>query len=370
MNIIILTEFFPKNIGQMFTGGVETRVFHLQQHLAKRHHVEIWSRTSVYSQNSLETLCRRVVYFLNQLVRIFLCSEKADVVEGTNVTTHVLAFLLAKRLNARAVAWFPDVLGTSAMRHVGLASGIVIAIGEWISTKLPWDGVIALSEETKKKLIRAGVKEKKIKVIYGGAHFPRFPHFQKIPNSILCISRLVGYKRVGDLILAVYLLKDRIPDIKLNIVGDGPKKEEYDSRLTIYGLRDTVELLGQVSEKEKWKFLAMSQIHVLPSVVEGFGLTTVEALGAGLPVVNADIPINREILHQRINVSTHQQLIFGGLLYKAGDYVDLAEKIYELLTDHKLYNQKTQEGKELVHQYDWEKVNKETEKFYEHLLSY
>ncbi|KKU06086.1 MAG: Glycosyl transferase group 1 [Candidatus Magasanikbacteria bacterium GW2011_GWA2_45_39] len=102
---------------------------------------------------------------------------------------------------------------------------------------------------------------------------------------------------------------------------------------------------------------------------------TIEALASGTPVVNADIPINREILQKeegkrkREEGNTKDSLVQGGLLFKAGDAADLAEKIELLLTDRKLYNQKVGEGRELAKRYEWERVNNQTEEFYQRLLS-
>jgi len=168
----------------------------------------------------------------------------------------------------------------------------------------------------------------------------------------LAINALVSFVL---LILAIYLLKESFPDIRLIIVGEGPERKNFKFQILNLILLNNIEMIGKVPEEDKINLLAKSHIHVLPSVVEGFGLVTMEALSAGTPVVNADIPINKEIL----NGSQ------GGLLYKLGDYVDLSEKLEELLTNQKLYNRKVKEGFELVKKYDWDKVNKE----YEHLLS-
>ena len=67
--------------------------------------------------------------------------------------------------------------------------------------------------------------------------------------------------------------------------------------------------------------------------------------------------------------NTEDSLVQGGLLFRAGDAVDLAEKIEILLIDKELYNRKVGEGKELVKRYEWEEINKQTEGFYQRLLS-
>jgi glycosyltransferase involved in cell wall biosynthesis len=162
-------------------------------------------------------------------------------------------------------------------------------------------------------------------------------------------------------------LKDVIPDIKLILVGEGPEMNNYKRQTTNYKLQNQIEFLGRVSEEKKLELLIKSHIHVLPSAVEGFGLVTIEALSAGTPVVNADIPINREILNgQKVDRLTGYQ-VKGGLLFNLGDYVDLAEKIETLLTDKKLYSRKVKEGLELIKKYNWDEINKKTEDYYQNI---
>ena len=71
-------------------------------------------------------------------------------VEGTNFTTYILAFLYAKKVKAKAFAWYPDVFVGKAIKRLGLINGLLTEIAERISLRLPWDRIIALSEETKR----------------------------------------------------------------------------------------------------------------------------------------------------------------------------------------------------------------------------
>lgn len=368
MKIVLLTEFFPHG-DNFFTGGVEVRVTRLYEYLKKTgHDVTVISRSGSYAFNSPLTAVRRLFFFINLLAKIIFTNlPPADVVEGTNFTTYILAFLYAKKIKAKAIAWYPDVFLGKAVERLGLINGLLTEIAERISIKLPWDKIIALSQETEKKLIDARIDAGKIRVIYGGVDYNRYniySRYQKFKApTIICISRLVKYKRIQDLILAVYLLKEKFPEIKLVLVGEGPEKEKL--KVKSEKLKVNVEFMGQVSEEKKLGLLSKSHIHVLPSAVEGFGLVTIEALVAGTPVVNADIPINREILNgQKVDRLSGCQ-VKGGLLFNLEDYVDLAEKLADLLTDKELYGRKVKEGLELVKRYDWDKVNKE----YEYLLS-
>ena len=383
MRILILTEYFPSGIGKTFTGGVEARVYHLANYLKLRgHQITIKSRTDKYSFNTLSALIERFKYLVREgsdLLRRSDLLGKYDIVEGTNFSTHILAFLYAKRVGAKAVAWYPDVFIGHGVERLGLISGIVTELAERLAIRLSWDGVISLSGETKKKLIKAGINTRKIKTIYGGVNYNFYNNYKDYPKfkhpTLICIARLVKYKRVQDLLLAIYFLRERFKDIRVIIVGDGPEFAKLKVKSEKLKVADKVRFLDSVSEEEKWELLIRSHIHALPSVVEGFGLVSIESLSVGTPVVNADIPINREILQKeegkrkREEGNTKDSLVQGGLLFKAGDAADLAEKIEILLLDKKLYNQKAGEGRELAKRYEWEKINKQTEEFYQRLLS-
>ena len=93
--------------------------------------------------------------------------------------------------------------------------------------------------------------------------------------------------------------------------------------------------------------MASAKIFCHPSTVEGFGIVIVEAMSLGVPYVARDIPVISEITHGGK----------GGLLFKN----DLEQCRKTLLTDKKLYAQKSLEAKKLAKLYTWEKTAKQTE---------
>lgn len=365
MKVLFLTEYFPTGRDPIFTGGVESRVWHLSQFLkGKGHDVTVRYRTSSYQFNTLIAAVSRTWFFLLSLGHLAFTRERFDIVEGTNFTTHILAFYWAKRTGAKAIAWYPDVFLGRGIKLLGFISGIIAGVAEKIALWLSWDGVIALSHETEKKLKVNRIRAQKLSVIYGGVSIPSIssnpshPSFRSSHLTILCIARLVSYKRIDDFLLAVYLVKQRIKDIRAVIVGDGTQRNFLHKLAIQLGISDAIIWINWISEADKWQLLRESHIHVLPSVVEGFGLVTIESLIVGTPVVNADTPVNREILQGSL----------GALLFPPGDYVALAESIEMLINDNRLYLQKVKAGKFLAKDYSWDKVNSETEKFYQSLL--
>jgi len=160
--------------------------------------------------------------------------------------------------------------------------------------------------------------------------------------TIICVARLVKTKRIDQLIKATAKLKD-----KLIVVGTGPQ-EKYLKQLT--GSR--VKFLKNLPRKELIRQLKQADIFCLPSVVEGFGIATIEAMACGLPAVLADIPVSRE-------VTKNGQ---GAVFFEPENISDLTNKIK---TIKKIYKQKQAEAFKLARTYSWERIYKETKAVYE-----
>jgi phosphatidyl-myo-inositol dimannoside synthase len=103
--------------------------------------------------------------------------------------------------------------------------------------------------------------------------------------TVLAVARTYPRKRLDDLLRAAALLRRRIPDVQVRIVGDGPMSDDL-ARLSVdLGLGGVVELLGEVSRAELSVEYVSADCFCLPTVQEGFGLAFAEAMAAGLPVV-------------------------------------------------------------------------------------
>jgi glycosyltransferase involved in cell wall biosynthesis len=111
------------------------------------------------------------------------------------------------------------------------------------------------------------------------------------PDLVVTVSRLVHYKGQGDLIRAVASLAHRP---RLRIIGRGPDAEVLRALAASLEVRCTVE--SDVSDEGIVEAYRTAGTVVCPSHFEGFGLTGIEALACGAPVVATDIPPHREFL--------------------------------------------------------------------------
>lgn len=377
MRILLITEFFPQNKKLVFTGGVEARTYFLAKYLSHKDKVIVISaKTAKEKQkNFLANVqiipagflsCRVEANFFSLFSRLsfmvcaFLKGLKLDfdLVEGSNFVSYLPAYMLAKIKNKKAVAWYPDLFSFKWFKFFSLL-GFFGLVAEKISLKLKWDKVIALSRETKKKLIKSGIKKNLIKVVYGGVEIAnkkekKLKEGNKIKN-IICIARLVKYKRIDDLIAAFYILSKKNPFCRLIIVGKGPQKKNLQNLAYKLKVSKRIKFFHDISWRKKNILLQKeADVFCLPSEIEGFGLATLEAAAYGVPFVLSDIPIHREITFQGC----------GGLFFRLGDREKLAEQLQKLLKDKKLYRKKQKEAFGLAKRYSWSKIAEQTRKIY------
>ncbi|SMG26097.1 glycosyltransferase family 4 protein [Paraburkholderia susongensis] len=103
---------------------------------------------------------------------------------------------------------------------------------------------------------------------------------------LFCIRRLVSRMGIEDLIDAMAIVKPLLPDVLLAIAGKGPLEAQLQARIRSRGLEEHVRLVGFVPDDEVPLWYRASDLSIVPTVsLEGFGLTTIESLAAGTPVL-------------------------------------------------------------------------------------
>jgi glycosyltransferase involved in cell wall biosynthesis len=103
---------------------------------------------------------------------------------------------------------------------------------------------------------------------------------------LFCMRRLVSRMGLEDLIDAMAIVKPMLPDVLLTIAGKGPLEAELQARIAARGLERHVRLAGYVPDDKVPLWYRAADLTVVPTVsLEGFGLTTIESLAAGTPVL-------------------------------------------------------------------------------------
>lgn len=152
------------------------------------------------------------------------------------------------------------------------------------------------------------------------------------PPHIVMVARFEPQKDQGTLLRA--LAKTRDLPWSLDFIGDGPLRPEIEQLAVSLGLTDRVRFLG--TRKDVAELLAQAQLLALTSRWEGFPLTVLEGMRAGLPVIASDVGGVREAVEEGVN----------GLLVPREDVDTLAIKLRKLLTDPELRQRMGREGRQ------------------------
>ncbi|MBE7484679.1 MAG: glycosyltransferase family 4 protein [Polyangiaceae bacterium] len=151
------------------------------------------------------------------------------------------------------------------------------------------DRVIAPSHYIQALLAREyDVPDQKIRVVPNGVDVEAFRPVRgpeaEVP-TLLAVSRLSDQKGLDYLLEVLRRVRVSRPDAVLRIAGDGPERERVARRAELMGLSRHVELLGYVAHAELPALYAAASVFLSTSVYEPFGLTTLEAMASGCPVV-------------------------------------------------------------------------------------
>ena len=208
------------------------------------------------------------------------------------------------------------------------------------------DRIAVISPMVRDVLTQKGFPQDKIVVVGNGVNVGDYPFsVNKTPCSLIYIGRLTELKRVSSLIESISLVRNRFPDVKLHIVGDGPKHEEVRRTIEALHLFQNVFMHGHLPERQKIELLPNSAIYVSNSVFEGFGIPLVEAMATGTVPVVSDIEGHRFVF-QDDNV---------GYLVKSTE--EMATKIADLLNSETERLRLATNGRRLVEQrWTWAKV--------------
>jgi len=235
-----------------------------------------------------------------------------------------------------------------AMRVIGVLEKAALRL-----TRLDRIGVI--SPMVRDVLTKEGFCQDKIVVVGNGVNVEDYPFsVNKIPHSLIYIGRLTELKRVSSLIESISMVRNKFPEVKLHIVGDGPKHEEVRRRIEELHLFQNVSMHGYLPEREKIELLRSSAVYVSNSVFEGFGIPLVEAMATGTVPVVSDIEGHRFVF-QDDNV---------GYLVKSTE--EMATKITDLLSNETERLRLATNGRRLVEEkWTWAKVARRYREFIE-----
>lgn len=153
------------------------------------------------------------------------------------------------------------------------------------------------------------------------------------------ISNFRKVKRIPDIVQIFYKIQQEIP-AKLLMVGDGPEKEKAELLCQELGILDKVIFFGNSNEIDK--ILSNSDLFLLPSETESFGLAALEAMAWGVPVISSNSGGLPEVNFEGVS----------GYLSNVGDVDEMAENALRILKDDTVLAQFKQDALLVAQKFD------------------
>lgn len=292
--------------------------------------------------------------------------SKLDVLHVHYAIPHATSAYLAKQIlgdQAKDVAIITTLHGTD-ITLIGSDPSYKDVVDFSINQS---DGVTAVSEYLKQETFNKFDIKKDIRVIPNFIDLDRFQksnktHFKKAicPNDEKVITHVSNFrevKRVPDVISTFdQVLKNGV-DAKLLMVGDGPDRQKAENKCRDLGICDKVRFLGKQERVEE--VLSISDLFLIPSGSETFGLAALEAMSCGVPVVSSNIGGLPE-------VNIHGET---GYMCELGDVECMGRCSTEILKDEKLHERMSKAARARAEKFEMDLVVKVYEDYYEEIKS-
>lgn len=260
-------------------------------------------------------------------------NEKLDIIHAHYAMPHAICAILAKQMAKHPTKIVTTLHGTDiTVLGIDLSLKKIIKFGMEQS-----DAVTAVSHSLVQQTKDMLETNKEIEVIY---NFVNEKEYYKLQNTnlkekygiqdsekvLIHISNFRKVKRVEDVVRTFAKVNEQIP-ARLLLIGDGPEYCQIVELVKTLGLSESVHFLGK--QKNIPELLSISDINLLLSEKESFGLVLLEAMACGVPCIGTNIGGIPEVIQPKEN----------GYIEELGDVQAFADRILTLLEDKEKYLQ-------------------------------
>lgn len=254
---------------------------------------------------------------LAEIIRTY----RLDIVHAHYALPNATSAFLAKKICKNSVKVVTTLHGTDSYlvgRHPSYMEITQFSIQQS-------DAITAVSEYLKEQTKTDFKISKEIKVIPNFVDPQRFKRSKKDrEQKVVChSSNFRPIKRIPDIIRAFKKISKDI-DCKLALIGNGPERPKAEKMVRDLGISESVEFLGNMRNVQE--VIGKSDLFLLPSENESFGLAALEAMSCETPVVAANVGGLRELISHGVD----------GYLTEVGDVEALAQYSLKILEDSRL----------------------------------
>jgi L-malate glycosyltransferase len=229
------------------------------------------------------------------------------------------------------------------------------------------DGLTAVSEYLRDETVRHfDVAAERIEVIpnfvdtalYDRTRYPCHKRFLGATGKklVMHISNFRTVKRVRDVVRVFERIQKAVP-ARLVLVGDGPDRPDAADEIARLGLTDQVVFLGK--QDSVAELLACADLFLLPSASESFGLSALEAMSSGVPVVATAVGGLPEVIEDG----------HSGSLHEVGDVESMAAAALRFLVDDTAWHRTSAAARAMAERFRTDTIVPRYERYYEKVLA-
>ncbi|MBU6998007.1 MAG: glycosyltransferase family 4 protein [Theionarchaea archaeon] len=350
MNVLLLSQCHP------FVGGIETRSQNILKYMDHEFSV-VSPLLPPHSKHPSKDFESNVLYldysnrgqFLRAVLDAVDMKEVAVIDVQCNVYLGLLGLMLSQLTKKPLISSFHMNL-----QHPDHAEEAFFAAHQDLITQLIYDSneIVCVSESVKESLLdfssAAEGKNPPIHVISNGVDLDTFHPQRNRGNNdekesaILFVGRFSREKNIPFL-LRLYSEIRKQHEYALWLVGDGPERRPAEQLVRDLNIKDSTIFWGNVYGEDLARLYRTASFTVSPSTTEAFGMTTLESVACGTPVLASDNPGTAELMHQ----------LKGGVLFRLDDLEGACDAFQVLARGYDDYRT---EGLKNVQKFAWPRV--------------
>lgn len=262
-----------------------------------------------------------------------LKKEKYDLLVAQDIEHAKMCWLLSFRFKTPwQMQIHADIFSPHFARH-RMLNGLRAALARFLIPRASCIRVV--SRRIRYPMVRqwANLKVDVLPILASSAVFDIKPErFHEFEATILMVSRLTSEKNIGLAIDAMAEVVKKHPKAGLVIVGDGPERKRLELKTTNYKLQANIKFEGW--QQDPVPYYRAADIYLLTSWYEGWGMSVVDAMRYGVPVVMTDVGVAGELLEDAKT----------GFVVKPGDKDGLIVALLRLLGDKELRGRLTEDA--------------------------
>lgn len=371
MKLMVVTPYFYPKIG-----GMENYALSISKELKKNFGYEIVVVTSnhedkIFKEDNLEgmkiyRLPRQfkisntpISFKWKKQIKEIIEKEKPDVINGHSPVPFIsdITCRIAKEKNIPFVLTYHNDLVKENFIVNFICKFYYWSLGN--KTLNQSSSIIATSKYYADNSPYLKKRMDKIKIVSPGTTIPKkvteYDSKNKIVLFVGQLDKTHSHKGLNYLIEAINLVKEKIENVKLIVIGEGDNLENYKSQTQKLNVEKNVSFLGRVSNEELSKNYNLCSVIVLPTYneSEGFGMVLIDGMAHKRPAIGTNVGGIPYAIKENSD----------GLIVRPKDSKALAEAIINILENPKLAKEMGEEGyKKVKENFTWDKKAEETNK--------